>query len=155
MRAFREGLSVVGLVVIVVLVALGWVYLPARVPTHFGLSGPPDEFGAKGTLLLLPIAATGLYGLLSLISQTPEVFNYPVEVTKENASTLYALGAAAVGWLKAEVIWIFVWLTLATLRVGLTQSPGLSAAFTPATLGVVGLTVMLYWRRMLKVSRGE
>ncbi len=60
------------------------------------------------------------------------------------------LGTAVVGWLKAEVLWIFAWLMLTTVQIALGRSSGLSAAFLPVSLGVVAITVGFFWRRMLK-----
>lgn len=130
--------------------SFSWTQLPARVPTHFGLSGPPDSFGPKSSLLALPVIATVLYVGLTFVSRFPRVFNYPVKLTEENQARLMPLGTAVVGWLKAEVLWIFAWLMLTTVQIALGRSSGLSAAFLPVSLGVVAITVGFFWRRMLK-----
>ena len=50
-------LIALGLVALIVPLALAWPTLPATVPSHFGLSGRPDAYSGKGSLLILPITA--------------------------------------------------------------------------------------------------
>jgi hypothetical protein len=152
MRVLCESLAILGLAVAIGSVWLSWSQLPPRIPTHFGFSGPPNGFGPKTSLLELPVIAILFYFVLTLLSRFPQVFNYPVKVTEGNSGRLHSLGVAVVGWLKAELVWTFAWLTLTTVRVALGQSSGLNAAFLPVSLGVVGVTVILFWTRMLKLA---
>lgn len=152
MRILRESLAIIGLAVVIGSVSLSWSYLPARVPTHFGLSGPPDGFGPKSYLWVLPVVATVLYIGLTLVNRFSRAFNYPVKLTEENQARLEPLGIALVGWLKAEVLWVFAWLTLTSVKIALGRNSGLSAVFLPVSLGVVAITMGLFWRRMLKVA---
>ena len=46
------AVPVVALVVFVVLAAVSWAYLPAIVPTHWGMSGQVDGYGSRGSMLL-------------------------------------------------------------------------------------------------------
>lgn len=53
---------------LLVVTALAWTRLPARVPVHWGWSGGPDAWGAPyGALVVLPIAAALVYGVLLLV----------------------------------------------------------------------------------------
>jgi uncharacterized membrane protein len=55
--------------------------LPARIPTHFDAAGNINGWGEPRMLWLLPIIATGVVGLMTLVSFFPQSFNYPVRVT--------------------------------------------------------------------------
>jgi uncharacterized membrane protein len=75
----------------VVLSAL-WPDLPERVPMHFGVSGAPDAWGARATLLVPLLILVPIDILLLVLLRIPHVYNYPVRVTKENARALYTIG---------------------------------------------------------------
>jgi Protein of unknown function (DUF1648) len=107
MRVLPGSLAIIGLAVVIGSVSLSWTHLPARVPTHFGLSGPPNGFGPKSSLWILPVVATVCYIGLTLVNRFPRAFNYPVKLTDENRARLEPLGVALVGWLKADVLWVF------------------------------------------------
>ncbi len=57
------------------------------------------------------------------------------------------------GWLKAEVVWIFAWLTIRIISTARGHSLGIGLAFTPLSLGVVAVTIALYWYRMTRAGR--
>jgi hypothetical protein len=110
---------------------------------HFGASGAVDSYGDKSTLIILPAITFGLYVLLTVIGFFPRSFNYPVEVTEENRGRLQATALTMMGWLKVELVWLFVYISWAVIRVALGHGHGLGWAFLPVTLGAVGLTLVL------------
>lgn len=48
---------------------LVWNQLPEIVPTHFGISGKPDAYGPKWTLIILSAVSIGMYFLLRYVPQ--------------------------------------------------------------------------------------
>lgn len=82
----------------------GWLILPAVVPTHFGISGQPDAYGSKGTLLILPVIFLLVYGLLTFLERFPHTYNYPVTITEENAPRQYKRARILLVWLKLEIL---------------------------------------------------
>jgi Protein of unknown function (DUF1648) len=143
MRFIREALAFAALAFQIGVVWFFWSQLPAQIPTHFGISGTPDDYGAKSNLVVLPAIAMVLYGLLTAVSFFPRAFNYPIAVTDENRDRLQAIAVAVLGWLKAEITWAFAYITWVDIRVGLGVSGGLGWAFLPLMLGVVGVTVAI------------
>lgn len=143
MRFLRETLALAGLAFQIGLVWLSWNSMPARVPTHFGFSGRADAYGGKSSLLVLPAASIGLYALVTVASFFPRAFNYPVAVTDGNRERLEAIALALMGWLKAEITWIFAYICWAGLRVAQGQSSGLGWAFLPLVLGGIGATLVI------------
>src|SRR5271166_2725880 len=84
--------------------------LPARIPIHFGMAGNPTGWGPSSGMLLLPGVATVLYFLITVVSQFPATFNFPVRVTAENRVRLEALALQMVAWIKVETICLFCWI---------------------------------------------
>jgi len=152
MRILREVAAIFGLAVVIGSVCIFWSQLPSQVPTHFDLSGLPNSYGAKSSLWTLPTVTILLYCLLSALSRFPGAFNYPFAVAQEERARLQSLMVELVGWLKAEVMWTFAWLTLTALQVSRGRSHGLNITFAPVTLGVVVITIGLYWKRMLRLK---
>ncbi|ADU27145.1 DUF1648 domain-containing protein [Ethanoligenens harbinense] len=69
-----------------ILLPLFWNQIPARIPTHFGISGAADAWGSKGNLWIVPCMAAGLYVFITLILALipPTAWNTPEGVTDEN-----------------------------------------------------------------------
>jgi uncharacterized membrane protein len=123
----RRNLEIVGLAL---LAFLWWTTfralhgadpLPARIPTHFDLAGNPNAWGSPNTLMFLPVLATAIYALITVVSFFPSAFNYPARVTPENRPRLQALSLQMVAWLKLELAFLFTllqWFILAAVRAG-------------------------------------
>ncbi len=79
-----------------------WQQLPARVPTHFGASGRPDEWGSKMAFLAVPIIGTLTYVLMTVISQFPKLMNSPW-LTPGNEQRQYEISRHMLLWMK---LWI-------------------------------------------------
>jgi uncharacterized membrane protein len=71
MEIILEVISVLGVLIIGINIALMWPMLPDRVPTHFGASGIPDAWGGKTSLFLLPVITLFMYGLMTMTSRYP------------------------------------------------------------------------------------
>jgi len=141
MRFLRESLALAGLAF---QIGVGWYFWstpPARIPMHYGFRGRPDSYADKSGMIVLPIITLVLYAFLTILSFFPQGFNYPVTVTDRNRGRLQALGVAVIGWIKAEIIWLFAYITWQDIRVGLGVSSGLGWAFLPVTLAAIGATI--------------
>ncbi|WP_010283219.1 DUF1648 domain-containing protein [Bacillus timonensis] len=86
-----ETLSIVILLGIYGYIIVNWSEIPDRVPTHFNFAGEPDSWGGKGSILILPIIATFLFKTMFILSKFPHIHNYPIEVTPENAESIYRI----------------------------------------------------------------
>jgi len=148
MRKLLDYVSLAGLVLLAWFSAgllAGPHRLPARVPIHFGLDGRPNGWGSPFLLLILPVVACVLYVLMTLVARNPGSFNYPVRVTRANLARLQALALQMIAWLKAEIIWLFVCIQIASVhaaRIG--RGGGISAWLMPTALGVVFGTIIGY-----------
>lgn len=105
-------LSLLVLVGSVVFLAGYWKQIPAEVPMHYNAAGEIDRWGTKAELLILPVIAWLLYGLLTVVEQVPSAWNTGVKVTAENWERVYALLGHMLSTLKLLVMVMFAWITL-------------------------------------------
>lgn len=89
-----------------------WPLLPDVIPTHSDFAGRIDGWGPKSTMwMLMGLAVAGYIGL-SVVCRFPHTFNYPVQITEENAARQYQIALSAMRWLKLEtsLLWcVVVW----------------------------------------------
>src|SRR5690606_34838390 len=104
---------------------------------HFDFSGRPDAWAGKGGLLAVPIVLLGLYALLTLIGRAPHLYNYPVEITPENARTQYLLARALLAELKATICVALAYLAWAAAAVARGARESLDPWFLVVMLAVV------------------
>jgi uncharacterized membrane protein len=86
-----------------------WKYpsLPDTLPTHFNLSGHPDGYSTKQTLVGLPIVCTLVFVLLTILTRYPHLFNYPMRITPDNALRQYTAATRMLRMLKLSVVAMF------------------------------------------------
>lgn len=80
------------------------------IPTHYNLLGEVDGWGDRSFLWSLPPIAFVVYIILSILQRYPEIYNYPVKVTKENTESLHRLGVQLIRYIKFITILIFAYL---------------------------------------------
>lgn len=131
--------------------ALAWLIfafyydkLPSTIPTHFGALGKPDQWGGKMSLIPLPIIITLMYALLTGLIRVPHIYNYPRPITPENAERQYGNAVALIYWLRASVVWIFLYIEWITIQTALGKAHGMGDLFLPVTL-VVTFVPMIYY----------
>ena len=154
----RRNLEAIGLVT---LTFLAWITyralygptrLPDKIPTHFDLAGNPNAWGSPSTLWLLPVIATAIYGLITLVSFFPSAFNYPVKVTSENRPRLQALSLQMVAWLKVELAFLITWLQWSILAAVRSGHGRVSPWIVPVFLVLVFGTCIGYIVAMVRTA---
>ena len=101
-------LTLIGVGMTSVYVILTYNSLPERVPTHFGFTGEADAWGPKSSIwLLLGINIVMVVGL-ALLSRRPRWFNYPANITEENAQRMYREGERMLVWLNLVLLLVFI-----------------------------------------------
>ena len=91
-----------------VLTVANYLELPEIIPTHYNEAGEADGFGNKSNILALPIISTLLFIGLTILNKRPHVFNYPSEITKENALFQYTNATRMIRFLKIIVMIIML-----------------------------------------------
>jgi len=127
-----------------------WPELPTTVPTHFGFSGAPDAWGGRSGLLVLPVVATLLFVVLTVLERVPHVYNYPVEVTATNAARLYALGRRLILSIKLILVAALGLIFFGAAQVALGKATALPGWLLPLILGSIAGVVVV---TIVKMSR--
>ena len=105
-----ECVALLGLLLMLILLAWGWLTLDASIPIHYTLNGKPDSYGGKESLLLFPILSLLIYGAISVLSRCPHHWNYPWPITQENASRHYRLARTMLYRIKLQLSWLFTYI---------------------------------------------
>lgn len=134
-----ETAAVVILIAIWGMAAYALTVLPETFPVHFDLSGRPDGYGGKGSLLILPATALFLYAGMTILNRYPHVFNYPVKLTAENALRQYTNATRAIRVLKLIVMLVFFLIAYFQVQSALTFSSGIGIWLLPLILLLVYL----------------
>lgn len=66
-----------------------------EVPLHWNVRGEIDSWGDTWTIVLLPVIALALYGLLTLLQRWPQWCNYPCKITDKAGA--YKLMSGMIG----------------------------------------------------------
>jgi len=68
-----------------------WNYkqLPEIIPTHFGITSEPDQWGPKESIFILPGILILIYILFDIIIKQPHIYNYREKITDTNVVAMY------------------------------------------------------------------
>jgi uncharacterized membrane protein len=145
-----ELLGWFALLVIWVLTIVNFNKLPDIIPIHYNGAGEADGFGGKANFLTLPIIATILFVGLTLLNRVPHIFNYPTNITKENAIRQYTIATRLIRYLKLILVVIIGFIAFRTIQNANGQMDGLGTWFLPLTLGIVFIPLIYTIVRLIK-----
>jgi len=124
--------------------------LPDIIPTHYNGAGQADGFGGKATILTLPLVATVLFIGMTILNKLPHIFNYPKNITKENALRKYTYATRMIRYLKLVIVIIFGLITLKTIQNATGQADGLGTWFLPLTLVLIFIPLTYFIVKLFK-----
>ena len=145
-----EGLAAVFVVWMIASLIKDYPSLPQEVPTHFNAAGQPDAWGGKSTILILPLVTIVFYVGLTVLNRFPYIFNYPVEITAENAERQYRLAKTLVTMLKTVITGAFLFIHIRTMDVAQAKATGLGLSFIFLILGGTFIPIIIYMILALK-----
>jgi uncharacterized membrane protein len=155
----RKTLEVIGLGVLAVLYWISWQALsgpdrlPDRIPTHFDISGNPNAWGSPNMLFLLPIVATAVYLLITVLAAFPTKFHYPVRVSPESLPRAQEQTRNLISWIKVEMVCLLVYVQWSIIQAARSREFRMSPLMVPAFLVVVFGTVAWYLAAILKNAK--
>lgn len=126
-----------------ILTIIAFTKMPDTVPIHFNAAGQADNFGNKGTIFILPVIATVIYILLTLLNQSPHIFNYSQEITAANAVYQYRVAARTIRFIKLIITILFTIIVLGIFLASFHLTLGLGSWFLPVTVVLI-LTPTIY-----------
>lgn len=138
-------------------VALCWVYaifsyrqLPATIPLHYNAHGEIDGYGSKETLWLLPLLLTLIIGAMSWLNRYPHWFNYPVNITPENAEGHYRAGIRLLLGVQLAVVVIFLILLNTIIPDAHTGRSSLRWWVIPVVIVLPLIPTAIYFRKLFR-----
>ena len=143
-------LEVVGWVSVLGIWALtltNYSILPEIIPIHFNGAGKADEFGNKTHIFILPIISTLLFIGLTTLNKHPHMFNYPSQITKENAVDQYTNATRMMRVLKLVIVLLFGLIVFRKIQIVNGHADGLGTWFLPFTIGLF-IILSLYFLMM-------
>jgi uncharacterized membrane protein len=140
-------IEIMGLIFILGLIGIPMHYydmLPETIPIHFNAAGEADGFGSRNSIWSLPIIGVIIYVGMFALNRFPYIFNYPVEITEENAEKQYRNATKLIRMLNLIIAATFLYISYFSIRTSLGISSGLGWYFTPIFLGGTFLTIGIY-----------
>jgi uncharacterized membrane protein len=148
-----EIISWLLIVFIWALILTNYSNLPETIPIHYNGAGQADGFGRKATILTLPILATILFIGLTVLNKFPHVFNYPTNITHDNALRQYTNATKLIRYLKVIVVFIFGLIVFKTIQNANGEAVGLGTWFLPMTLGLIFIPLTIYVIKSFNASK--
>lgn len=148
-----EILGWVSILAIWILTITNYANLPDTIPIHYNGAGQADGFGGKGTILTLPLISTVLFVGMTILNRYPHTFNYPTNITADNALRQYTNATRMIRYLKFIIVVIFGLIALQTFRNVNGQTNGLGVWFLPLTLGLIFIPLTYFVVKSFKTTK--
>ena len=126
--------------------------LPETIPRHYDALGQPDGFSQKSVIWTLPAIGLLMFTGLTLLNRYPHLFNYPADITKENASRQYKIATKLVRILKMLISAAFFYISYSTVMTALGKQYGLGRLFLPFFLIVLSVVIGFYIYKAAKTT---
>lgn len=146
------GISTFGILLSFIIPAYHYSNLPDLIPTHYGIIGIADDFGANWTIWLLPIISLVLTLSLYYLSKYPHKFNYPYKITEENKTGHYKNAQRLVLGLNLTQLFVFLYINYTTVTIAQNKTTGLGSQFLPIFLILFLLVPVYFLFQMSKVK---
>jgi uncharacterized membrane protein len=132
------------------LIIVNYSDLPDIIPIHFNGSGEADRFEGKSNIWNLPIVASVLFIILSIVNRYPHIFNYPTKITKENAQRQYTYATRLIRSVKLIFVVVFGLVEFKTIQVAQGVANGLGTWFLPFVLAAVFIPIIYFHVKLMK-----
>lgn len=146
-------LETAGWAVVVILWSLtlgSYADLPEIIPTHFDVSGKPDGYGSKSSILALPVLGTVIYIGMTILNRYPHVFNYLVTITSENALRQYTVATRMLRVLKLAVVAAFTGIIFLTREASLSTADVQVPWLMPLAMGIIFVPLLYFIYRSIR-----
>ncbi|EKB50621.1 DUF1648 domain-containing protein [Cecembia lonarensis] len=150
MDKIMEGLGFLALVLLLVLPIYFYPELPDRIPKHYNVSGQVTAYWGKGMIWMMPIMGLITYAGLFFLNKVPHIFNYPTEITPENAERQYRMATRMIRTLNVIIVCTFLYSSYGTIQNALGNQVGLGRGFMPFFLITLFGTIVVYLIKAFK-----
>ncbi len=140
-------LALIGFIAGLAVIIAKYPSLPETIPIHFDIQGKANGFAPKPWLWSFPALSVALYALLTVVSKFPQIANYPVAITSENAPRQYELMQIFMGLLKTELAWILALIQWQVVQAASLPSSPFNSFVVLSPVMMIFATVGWYiWR---------
>jgi uncharacterized membrane protein len=147
---FLEVAGWFALALLVGLTLASYFQLPDTIPTHFNAVGKADSYGSKASIFTLPLIGTVMFIGLTILNRYPHIFNYPTEITAENAARQYANATRMIRYLKFAVVLLFAFLVFKTSSIATGNTEGLGVEIYIVLFFLITLPMLFFVSKFLK-----
>lgn len=148
-----EILSWTSIILIWVFTITYYKNLPETIPIHYNGAGEADRFGKKSNILSLPLISTVIFIGITILNKFPYVFNYPTNLTTDNALRHYENATRYLRYLKFIIVIIFGIVVFQTIQNPNGQSDGLGIWFLPMTIGLILIPLIYLVIKSFKATK--
>ena len=155
LTATDKSLEIIGWVIVVIIWTLtitSYSKLPDIIPIHYNYAGQADGFGGKKNILGLPIVATILFVVMTILNRFPHIFNYPTNITENNALRQYTNATRLIRYLKLIIVVVFGLIIFKTIQNVNGQADGLGTCFLFLTLGLIFIPLIYFTVKSYKIK---
>jgi uncharacterized membrane protein len=145
-----EGIAAASVVAAAAEIVMRWNALPARIPTHFGMSGQANGWGGRNSLLVLLASTIVMFALLTAAEKYQRLVNIPVKVDRESPQVKRLIRSLAIA-MKAVLSAGFFWITHVTVGIAMGERAAMGQVFLPVFLGAVSAPIVYYSVRLKKL----
>ncbi|MDF2589452.1 MAG: hypothetical protein K0S41_3293 [Anaerocolumna sp.] len=139
-----ELITILLMISMILYLVIIWDTIPDKIPGHYGINGVVDRLGNKGELISLPAFSIFLYGLLSIVTKFPSMWNLPVQVTDDNRADVAKEVRSMLLYMKLEIVIIFFYILICA-----SNALPLGVWFLPVVI-VILFGLMFYYIRKMK-----
>jgi len=146
--------ALAGLLLFVMWFWIAYYYpdLPSRIPTHFNFAGEANGFGDKIDIFILPVSATLVYLVTTILNKFPHKFNYPVALTEENKEKIYYLGTKMLRMLKFLTVLTMSVVAIANVNIAKNKEGAFPNIVLLILIGSIFISVAYFIAKMFMVS---
>lgn len=118
--------------------------LPETIPIHFDFDGKADNFGSKKYYYLMPAVLTVIYFLFVFLVRSPELANYPLQITEENENAQFLIMGIFMRWLFLLISMIFLNSQDYMFRYSFNDNAKPRIAFSTMLFSIIGSLIVLF-----------
>lgn len=142
-------------VIMIVIPIINYSHLPETIPVHFNAAGEPDGYGSRSSIWILPVTGLLIWITFTVLEAFPQIYNFPVKITPENAETQYRMATRLIRVLKTVILVLFAFISMRTINTAGGAEAGLGKAFLPVFLIIVFGIIVVYFVRSVNNKQPE
>lgn len=143
----------------VLLLVSMWIYtffqysqLPEKIPIHFNLKNEVDGWGNRNSIFILPIISFFQTIGLIILNYFPHTFNYPIQITEENAQKQYRLATQLIRQLNLFITFVFAVGVYEIVETATLKTSPFGSWFVPVFIGLIFLPIVIYFIRARRIK---